>query len=284
MTTTDHVPNTERGRPEASGWHLDEDAARSYEAHLVPAIFAPMARRLVATAGVAAGDRVLDVACGTGIVARTAARCVGADGAVTGVDVNPAMLAVAREAGAGLEPAIAWREGDVVDLPLDDDDVDVALCQEAVQFFGDRAAALAEVRRVVAPGGRVAFSTLRSLDHHPVYAIFADALGEHAGPEAATMMGSPFAVGDAGVLRRAAEDAGLEEVVVTIAVNEERFPSVRDFVHHEAASSPLSVELAALGSERTDALVADLADRLAAHVDDGGLVFHNETHLVTATA
>lgn len=98
------------------------------------------------------------------------------------------------------------------------------------------------------------------------------------------MIASPFDLGDAETLRRDATDAGLRDVVVTIAVDVERFPSVRDFVTREAASSPLSVELAALGKRRTNDLVADLTDRLARHLDDAGLAFPNETHLVMATA
>lgn len=264
-----------------SGWQLQGNAAEAYEAYLVPAIFDAMSRRLVAVANVQTGDRVLDAACGTGVVARAAAQRVGPTGAVAAVDVNADMLATARQSAASLTPPIDFQQADVTDMPFDDGAFDVVLCEEAVQFFPDRVAALREMRRVTASGGRVAFSVFRSLDHHPVYAVFADALGQHAGPDTAQMMGSPFALGDADTLRSAARDAGLHDVEIRIAVNEERYPSVEEFVRREAASSPLAGPLSALDADRHAALLETLEQQLAPYVDDAGLAFHNETHIVT---
>lgn len=128
----------------ASGWQLQGSAADAYEEYLVPAIFRACAVRLLDVVGVEEGQRVLDVACGTGVVARLAADRVGASGEVTGVDVNPEMLATARRAANALGPSAAvveWREADVASLPFADGRFDVVLCQEAVQFFPDRGAA-----------------------------------------------------------------------------------------------------------------------------------------------
>lgn len=266
-----------------TGWQLEDNAAEAYQAYLVPAIFQAMSRRLVVAADVRDGHRVLDVACGTGVVARAAARRVGADGSVVGVDINPGMLATAERASAEVTPAIEFRQGDAAELPFEDDTFDVVLCEEALQFLPDRVGALSEMRRVAVPGGRVAVSVLRSLDHHPVYAIFSRTLGEYAGPEAEQMMGSPFALGDAGVLRQEARQAGLDGVEIRIAVSEERFPSVEELVRQEAASSPLAGPLGELEPDRQAALVAALTRDLAPWCDDAGLAFHNETHILTAT-
>lgn len=269
---------------EAGGWQLEGNAAEAYERYLVPVIFEAAAERLVEVAGVGAGERVLDVACGTGVVARAAARRVGPTGAVTGVDVNPEMLAAARRAGPTGGPSTEWRQADVTSLPIDDDAFDVVLCQEAIQFFPEPISALREMRRVAVPGGRLAFSAFRSLEHHPVYARFAALLGEHVGPEAEAMMGSPFGLGDAGELRGACREAGLSDVEVRIAIGAERFPSVEEMVRWEAASSPLAGPLGRLPEGRRRELVVALERELASRVDDVGLVFHNETHVVTARA
>lgn len=267
-----------------SGWQLRGNAAEAYEAYLVPAIFDAMSRRLVPTAAVGPGDRILDVACGTGVVARVAALGVGPTGAVAAVDVNADMLAVAETAAANVAIPIDWRQADAAGLPFDDDTFDVVLCQEAVQFFGDKVAVLREMRRVAKRGGRVAFSVLRSLEHNPVYQSFAQALGEHAGTAAEQMMSSPFAFGDREALRAAAREAGLANVVIRVAIGEERFPSVPEFVRQEAASSPLASPLGELDEARRNALIEALQRQLAAHRDDTGLVFHNETNMVTSRA
>ena len=266
----------------ASGWQLRGNAAEAYEAYLVPVIFEAHAQRLIEAAGVQAGDRVLDAACGTGVVSRAAAQRVGPTGVVTAVDLNPDMLATAQIVGADVTPAIEFHQADVVALPFDDEQFDVTLCQEAMQFFSDRVSALKEMRRVTTSGGRLAFCSFRSLGHHPVYEIFARVLGEFAGPDAATMMSSPFALGDLEELRSCARDAGWDDVQVRISVGSERFPSVDEMVRQEAASSPLAAALADMPTDRQVAMVAALERDLAPWVDDGGVAFHNETHIVTA--
>lgn len=265
-----------------TGWQLAGSAADAYEAHLVPTIFLELAERLVRMAEVAPGQRVLDAACGTGVVARAAARRVRSGGGVTAVDINQDMLTTARRVADETGVAIEFLQADVTDLPFADDRFDVAMCQEALQFVPDPTVALRELARVTATGGRLAVSVLRGLDRHEAYATFARLLGEHAGPQAATMMASPFAFGGVGRLRAVAGDAGLVDVRVRIGVGSERFASVEDFVRQEAASSPLAGPLGALHEDRRAALVAALTTALADHIDDGGLAFPNETLVLTA--
>ncbi|MCO5108730.1 MAG: class I SAM-dependent methyltransferase [Burkholderiaceae bacterium] len=109
----------------------------TYERCLVGPLFRPWAETILDDVDLAPGDRVLDVACGTGIVARLARERLGEAGRVVGVDISPAMLAVARTAA----PAIDWREGDACALPLRDaEKFDVVVCQQGLQFFPDKPA------------------------------------------------------------------------------------------------------------------------------------------------
>ncbi len=122
----------------------------SYQEYVVGSIFAYWTPRLLAHAQARPGEHVLDVACGTGIVARSVAPLVGAQGQVVAVDYNPAMLAMARTIPAPTGAAIEWREGDAADLP--DCCFDLVTCQQGLQFFPDRAAAVREMRRVSGAG------------------------------------------------------------------------------------------------------------------------------------
>lgn len=269
-------------RPE--GWQLERSGPEAYERYLVPRMFAPWADRLVEHGAVRAGDRVLDVACGTGIVARRAAPVVGEDGAVVGLDLNETMLAVARATGSEVEPPIEWRRGDAADLPFGDGTFDVVLCQQALQFVSEPEVVLREMKRVLVPDGRLATNVWRPLEFHRTYELMADALERYVGEEAAAMMRSPFAVWDRSELRALVVGAGFREVVVTVEIGSMRYPSVEEFLRREAASSPLSESLGALPPDVRDALVEDLEESLEGYTDDRGVVFPMESYVVTARA
>jgi SAM-dependent methyltransferase len=239
-----------------SGWQLVDNSAQAYERYLVPAIFAAFADELVED--VTAGTRVLDVGCGTGIVARRAA----ARGAtVVGVDLNAQMLAVARTA----DPAIEWIVADAGDLPLGDGAFDRVFCHQGLQFFPDPAAAVREMRRVLAPGGTLTVSVWRAIEFNPVYATLADLLG----PDDAAIMRSPFAGPGADELR------ALVDGEVRIAIKPVRFPSAAELLRHEVASSPMSLTV-------DDALEQAFAAAIRDRTDDDGVVFPMETHVVRA--
>jgi ubiquinone/menaquinone biosynthesis C-methylase UbiE len=143
--------------------------AEGYESYMVPTLFAPCARILIQAANPKPGERVLDVGCGTGIVAREVASRLGATGAVTAVDLSANMLAVARAAASRERLTIEWREGNAEQLPFHDGAFDLVLCQFALMFVADKAAALSEMRRVVTQSGRVLISVWQGLDRHPFY-------------------------------------------------------------------------------------------------------------------
>jgi SAM-dependent methyltransferase len=269
-------------RSSGTGWQLDEAGATAYEETLVPALLRPWAEDLVAAAGPRPGQRVVDVACGTGIVARTAARRVGATGAVTGVDLNPAMLAVAGRVSTGTVPAIRYEHGAADALPLPDAAADVVFCQQGLQFFPDPAAALAEMHRVCVPGGRLGVATCRSLARQPGYRVLVDVLARHVGEEAAAVVASPYALGELDRLRALATGAGFTGVHARIVVSTVRVPSAEALLRGETASSPLGDVVDRLDRSAAAALVADLDTALAPHTDDDGVVFPFETAVVTA--
>src|SRR6202521_3802939 len=133
-------------------------AQRAGWAHFAPlqAITTGPAARLVRYASIRAGQSVLDVACGTGVVAITAARG-GAQ--VTGLDLTPELLEVARENGRVASVSIDWHEGDVEHLPFDESTFDTVVSQYGHMFAPRRDVSVAEMLRVLKPGGVIAFST-----------------------------------------------------------------------------------------------------------------------------
>ena len=254
-----------------TGWQLDTDSAEAYERYLVPAIFEPFARALVALAAPAAGERVLDAACGTGVVARYAAPRAGH---VVGADVNAGMLAVA----ARIAPQLEWVQADIAALPFEDGTFDLVLCQQALQFVPDHAAALAELRRVLAPGGRILVSVWRGPEHNPGFAVFATVLDRHLGIGAGAVLRSPFAGGEGEAWRAAMTAAGFGDVDVRIEPGNASWSSAAELLRQELASSPLAGRLSDAGH---DALAADLARALRDHTDGDRVVFRMETSVLT---
>jgi SAM-dependent methyltransferase len=240
-------------------WQLMGTAAEIYADHLVPAIFAPWAPVLLDAVGVGPGDAVLDVACGTGVVAATAADRVGPTGTVIGVDLNPGMLAVAT----ARTQRVRWMQADAADLPFPDGTFDRVLCQAGLQYFPDRLDAVREMRRVLRPGGRLAALVWGALEHSPGFAALATALESIVGPEAGAVMRAPFVFGDdRRSLAELLEAAGLVDVAVEARTGEVRFGSVEAFVRYQCAGSPLAALVDPGDVGRLTALVAEgLGDR-----------------------
>jgi SAM-dependent methyltransferase len=218
----------------SESFQIPIEAAEAYEAAFVPAFFAQWAPILCDTAQLSTGQRVLDVACGTGIVARTAAERVG-DAQVVGVDLNQAMLTVARRVRGGID----WRQGDVTALPLADRSFDAVLCQMAFMFFPDRIRALREMARVAAPAGTVAVLVPASLDAQPAYGPFVDMAAQHAGREAHSLLSTYFACGDLDDLTAGFGEAGLHVTATSTHLGTARFASADALVATEVESTPL---------------------------------------------
>lgn len=270
-------------RPRRSdGWQLEGNSADAYERYLVPGMFAPWAEELVEHAALEPGNHALDVGCGTGIVARRAARAVGPEGRVVGLDVNEGMLDTARDVSSDLQPAIEWQKGTATDLPFSGRAFDVAFCQQVLQFVPEPSSALREMYRVLVLDGRLALTVWRLIEFNPAYAVLADVLERHAGEEAAAMMRSPFSNWDVDDLRDLVEDAGFREASVTIGVGSMRYPSIEEFVRREAASSPLAEPLQSVDRDVRAALIEDAGQALRAYRDDEGIVFPMQTYLLMA--
>ena len=187
------------------------DPAEIYDSWFVPVLFAPVAEQMVSGTALPPQARVLDIACGTGIVARTAASRLCGQGQITGLDLNPAMLRVARRVSDAAGLAIDWVQGDAQALPFPDAAFDLVFCQQGIQFFPDRAAAIAEMHRVLAPGGEVAVACWRGLARNPFFAHLAQAVQQRVGSDALAM---PFALDDPLELGGLLQQAGFEDVSV----------------------------------------------------------------------
>ena len=230
-------------------------AAENYQRFFVPAIGAPLADDLIGVANPEPGERVLDVACGTGVVTRRAAERVGAAGAVAGLDVNPGMLAVAR-AHTPPDMPIDWHEARAEAMPLPDKSFDAVLCQMGLQFVPDRPAALREMRRVLDAGGR-AVVTLPG-PKPPIFAIMSEALARHLGPKAAGFGDLVFSLHDADALTGLARDAGFRDIDVRAGRKTLRLPAPADFLWQYIHSTPLAEAAAQAGDAARDALERDV--------------------------
>jgi ubiquinone/menaquinone biosynthesis C-methylase UbiE len=275
-------------RGEQEQWQLDGSAAELYQRYLVPAVTALWAVDLVDRAALQPGERVLDVACGTGVVARLAAQRVEQTGQVAALDLNPGMLAVARALPAARGAMIDWYEGSALALPFSDAVFDVALCQLGLQFFPDCSLALREMRRVLASGGRLALNVFGPLEHNPATQALANALDRHVDPAASVAKRTEHALADTAQLRRLLADANFHEVVIDTTSKLVRFPSPADYVRIQLAATPLASLVgqysAAERVRLVDALIEEVEAALLPYVGDEGLTFPQEVHCVLATS
>jgi ubiquinone/menaquinone biosynthesis C-methylase UbiE len=256
-----------------------ENAAENYERYFVPTIGMPLATELVDLAALRRGERIVDIACGTGVVTRLAAERVGGAGTVVGVDVNPGMLAVAR-ATALANPAIDWYEASADRLPLPDEAFDVALCQLGLQFVSDRRAALQEMHRVLAPGGRLLLNVPGPTP--PIFAVLEAALARHLGPEVAAFVAAVFSLYDPAEVRDLLNGAGFDEVEARRTQKTLPLPPPEDFLWQYVHSTPLAGAVAELDDDQRTALQREVVVGWQPFIDDGTLVLQQPITLATA--
>jgi ubiquinone/menaquinone biosynthesis C-methylase UbiE len=263
-------------------WQLSDDAAALYERYLVPTMFGPWATDLVALAALREGDRVLDVACGTGIVARNAAQQVGRTGRVVGLDMNAGMLAMARSAAASAGLDIEWCESSALSMPFEDGSFDVVLCQQGLQFFPDRLAGLREMHRVLTDGGRLVVTCWQSIENRPEMTALAAALERHIGPGASATNRAPMSLGDADELRGLIADAGFRDVTITPAERLVHYASVEDYLSIRTRTTPSSDPLKQADEQTYRAVLRDLNEAFTPYVTANGLDFPTRTNHATA--
>ncbi len=264
-------------------WQLGGSAPEVYERYLVPSIFGPWAPILIEQALLQSGARVLDVACGTGLVARLAAQHVGVSGHVTGLDMNPGMLEVAGSLPPVQGATIEWREGDAVTLPFSDETFEVAFSQLGLQYFADRVQALCEMRRVLVPAGRAVLLVWRAIIHSPGFAAMSEALDQHVSPAAGAVMRAPFVFGDTTEeLHTLLSEAGFSQVRIRSEVRMVRFASPEALVHYQVAGSPLAGHVAQVDEAVREALIRDVTAAMQAYLNDEGVAFPIEGHIAVA--
>jgi SAM-dependent methyltransferase len=249
-----------------------------YDDFLVPALFAPFADDLVHAAELEPGMHVLDVACGTGALSRAAARLVGATGSVVGIDLSAPMLSVAAEHLA--EPGMAditYLHGRAEELPSLPRPVHVALCQQGLQFFDDRHAALRAMAGAVAPGGRVAVATWAAPEQDSGWPPLAEALELYVGADAGARMLSPFAISDPDELGALLKDAGLHDVAARQHSRTVRFAPRVDFARRLVLASPLAQTFADAPAIDQELILAHVTE--AVRDCDGGE--HEVRHRMT---
>ncbi|WP_175411385.1 class I SAM-dependent methyltransferase [Streptomyces sp. TRM64462] len=243
------------------------ETAENYGSRLVPLLFEPWAEALVDAVGPRPGERVLDLACGTGVVAHKAATRVRPGGAVTGVDLNADMLALARRSTPADDGvSVAWRQADALDTGLPDGAFDIGFCQQGLQFFGDRVTALRELRRVLAPGGRVALSVwcdVRSPGFHPFEAAFERVLP--APGQAVRFLRAIFDLADPDELRRLLTAAGFRNVEVSRQTRTVRCASAHEWVEAFLGAAPLP----AMATPDRDRIASEVAEELTPCVANG---------------
>ncbi len=251
---------------------LDMNPMQAYEQYMVPGIMIPGVALMLNYAQPQARERVLDVACGTGIVARTVAPLVGAQGIVTALDINPAMLKVARAQPIPEGASIDWREGSALSLPFPDASYDLVLCHQGLQFFPDKVAALHEAKRVLVSGGRVLINVQQSLQLNPVYQTFNDVLIGHMRIPA---LAAPFAFGEIEPLHNALTEAGFHDVEVIPVSHSIQFPGISIYIQASIIGSAAVIqELARLDADSktqlADQITHDMTPVLEPYVQADG--------------
>jgi ubiquinone/menaquinone biosynthesis C-methylase UbiE len=243
------------------------NSAENYERDFVPAIAIPVSVELLRAADFQPGERVLDVGCGTGLIARSAAETVGARGSVAGIDISPDMIAVATSLPAPGVAPIDWHQGDATALPFPDESFDVVICQLTLMFMEDRLAALGEIHRVLAKGGRVLINTRGAIQ--PPFELMEQSIVEHISPDLAGFVRMVFSMHDPEVHRTLLGDAGFEHVESTIHTATFDLPAPAEFLWQYINLTPMGPFVANAPEAAKNAMETQVAKTWAPYMREG---------------
>jgi len=260
----------------------DGAAARQYAACVVPYLLGPWIPDLISWADLQKGDRVLDLACGTGAVTRAAAAMLGSSGRVTGLDISSEMLDVAKQTLFTIVPAIQWQLGDAGSMPFVDATFDVVLCQQGLQFFTDRRLAVAEIRRVLAPRGRFVSAVWSRIENNPYYWAVAAAADRHLGEEAGRQFRSSFALGEPSEFRSALNHSVFKSVEIRTVAKRLKLPPLPELIPQHFAGTLLANLFASTAGPSRAALITDVVRRLRINEPENATVLRLEVHLALA--
>lgn len=254
------------------------EAGRGYETLFVTSLFAPWTHRLVDGAGVATGSSVLDIACGTGVLARHALSITGTGRRVVGLDPAPGMIAAATET----EPGIEWTLGTAEELPFEDAAFDCVMSQFGMMFFADKQKAAGQMFRVLKPGGWLAVAVWDRIENNPAYADIIAVLDEQVSTEAGDALRLPYSLGNADDVTSFFKTAGFASVSCETATEQARFPSTRTMIEAD-----LRGWLPLFDIHLDEAKIADVLrhsdEKLAKHATGSGeAVFQTSAHIITA--
>lgn len=255
------------------------NAPENYERFFVPVIGEPVAKDLISIAALSTGIRVLDVACGTGIVARLASQQVGDTGTVTGLDINPGMLAVARSSTPP-DMSIEWHEAPAEAMPLPDEAFDVVLCQMGLQFMEDKPGALEEMQRVLVPGGRLILNMPGPAGE--VFISLAEAMEQYIGPEAAAFVNHVFSLHEINEIRQLVYDAGFYDTDIQRKNKMLSLPAPKDFLWQYVHSTPLVGSLSGVDEDTRNTLEGKVVEEWQKFVEDGAFMY--QQRIVTVSA
>jgi ubiquinone/menaquinone biosynthesis C-methylase UbiE len=272
----------EREMAKNGQWQLSAEAAELYERYVARYLLGPWAPLLVDAARIAAGERVLDVACGTGVVTRSAAQRLGAAGRVVAIDLNPGMIRVARSLPAPVGAPIEWLERSALDLRLADASFDVVLCQQGLQFFPDKALALREMRRVLDHGGRLALSVWTGVGLY--HGVVGEALARFVSNAAAIQFCASRQVPSKEELQRLATEAGFSAVEVRVSRINVHLPALDKFTLNHLAATPVASVIAAADPATRKKIGESVMEQLRPYAKDDGVTYPEETHVLTAQA
>ena len=259
-----------------SGWQLAGDAPAAYSRFNVK-IMEPWTDDLIRSANCRDGDRVLDVACGTGVVSNRISLVTTKHCSITGIDVNEGMLNVARR-----NPQMTWHLGSATELPFEADSFEVVICQQGLQYFPNRPTAMREMARVLVPNGRLALNVWGALDRQPGLLAIVETVGEFLGQDSQAALAMAYSLNTRQELHRLAGDTKLRNVHVRFEHRTMRYPNAADYVAGFMGATPVTAQFLAQSEDRQRAFIARAAEQLSTYMDDAGLAIPWENHFLTA--
>jgi ubiquinone/menaquinone biosynthesis C-methylase UbiE len=253
---------------------VNTTAAEIYEEFFIPALFQEWAIKVADEASIQPGQRVLDVACGTGVLTREVANRIGSSGSVVGLDMNQGMLAVARKKS----PDIEWCHDAAEAIPFSDKAFDRVISQFGLMFFSERVSALQEMLRVLKNGGHLTIAVWDSLENATGYRAVVDLLQRLFGEQAAEALRSPYSLGNTKDLKNLFDRAGISNFEIKTLPGKANFPSIESWMFTDVKGWTLA-DL--IDEKQYQQLLTAAENELKQFVQpDGTVAFDHPAHII----